>query len=333
MADIVTLYWRGPCAYLNWHQGGQRFRRSLGKLAASEAEKIRTQKEAELVHGVKIISRAPLVRDFFERWYFEHYDATHPTTGGKLRSEVKRFITKFGHRPIDSLKREELNSYTNDRLTKDKASRETVGKEVRRLKAAFNAGIEMEHLEANPMKAIKAPRGVRSVAVKFYDKTALSKLYKANPSRAALWQFMAHTGLRRGEMCKFTKDDVQRGCVMIESIPDETGSGRTKSGKWRPVPLNANAKAALKKLQHKPVTVHFDTLTDWFSADAKKAGIGGTLNRLRHTFGANLTMAGVPLRRVQDLMGHADYKTTEKFYAHLAPEGAGGAVKALEKLL
>ena len=40
--------------------------------------------------------------------------------------------------------------------------------------------------------------------------------------------------------------------------------------------------------------------------DAKEAKIGGSLHRLRHTFGANLTMAGVPLRRVQDLMGHAD---------------------------
>lgn len=282
---------------------------------------------------MRIISRAPLVRDFFERWYFDHYDATHPTTGGKLRSEVKRFIAQFGHRPIDSLKREELNAYTNARLTKDKASRETVGKEIRRLKAAFNLGIEMEQLDANPMKGIKAPRGVRSVAVKFYDKTALAKLYKANPTRAPLWQFMAHTGMRRGEMVKFTKDDVQRNCVVIESIPDETGAGRTKSGKWRQVPLNAKAKAALKRLPHKPVTVHFDTLTDWFSADANAADIGGTLNRLRHTFGANLTMAGVPLRRVQELMGHADYKTTEKFYAHLAPEGASGAVKALEKVL
>ena len=62
--------------------------------------------------------------------------------------------------------------------------------------------------------------------------------------------------------------------------------------------------------------------------DAKAAGVGGTLHRLRHTFCAHLVMAGVPLRRVQLLAGHADYKTTE-MYAHLAPSGAQGAVDKL----
>jgi len=41
-------------------------------------------------------------------------------------------------------------------------------------------------------------------------------------------------------------------------------------------------------------------------------------------------IAGVPLRRVQILAGHADYATTEKFYAHLTPEGDDGAVAKLK---
>lgn len=39
-------------------------------------------------------------------------------------------------------------------------------------------------------------------------------------------------------------------------------------------------------------------------------------------------MAGVPLRRVQLLASHTDYKTTET-YTHLAPEGAFDAVAKL----
>ena len=50
---------------------------------------------------------------------------------------------------------------------------------------------------------------------------------------------------------------------------------------------------------------------------------------LRHTFCAHMVMAGVPLRRVQILAGHADYATTEKFYAHLTPEGDDGAMAKL----
>lgn len=328
----VTLYWRGPCAYLNWRVGGKRFRRTLGKLDRQAAETIRSQKEAELTHGVKIIARLPTVKAYLDA-DLESYEATHPTTASKYKSEVKRFIAAFGHRPIDSVKTTEVKKYVTDRLKDDKAAPETVGKEIRRLKAAFRRGMG-DLIDVNPVDGVKAPKGVRSVAVRFYEKGDLAKLYKANPLRAAIWEFLAHTGLRRGEMVKFDKrNDIQRGHVVIESIPDETGAGRTKSGKWRQVPLNAKAKAALKKLPDKPITVHADTLSDWFKADAKAAKIGGSLHRLRHTFGASLTMAGVPLRRVQDLMGHADYATTEKYYAHLTPEGAGNAVKALEKLL
>jgi site-specific recombinase XerD len=39
-------------------------------------------------------------------------------------------------------------------------------------------------------------------------------------------------------------------------------------------------------------------------------------------------MAGVPLRTVQVLAGHADIKTTER-YAHLAPDYLANAVTAI----
>ncbi|HFK2946624.1 TPA: tyrosine-type recombinase/integrase [Stenotrophomonas maltophilia] len=86
-------------------------------------------------------------------------------------------------------------------------------------------------------------------------------------------------------------------------------------------------------LRHLPdplVTVHKDTVSDWFKRDSELAGVGGHLHRLRHTFCAHLVMAGVPLRRVQLLAGHADYATTEKYYAHLTPDGDDTAVAALK---
>lgn len=54
-----------------------------------------------------------------------------------------------------------------------------------------------------------------------------------------------------------------------------------------------------------------------------------TAGQHHHTFCAHMVMAGVPLRRVQLLAGHADYATTEKRYAHLTPDGDDGAVSKL----
>ncbi|MDR3445940.1 site-specific integrase [Dyella sp.] len=326
-----TIEWRGNRPYLSWSEGGRRWRRSLGQIDSRAAEKIRSAKEAELEHGVRILPRLPTVRQFLEA-YYDWYDATHPTTGGKLRSETKRFMAKFGHRHIDKITAWEVERWKASRLTDDEASPETVGKEIRRLKTAFKVGIGWNELDTNPMAKVQAPRGVRDVAVEFYGEEDLKALYEANPDRAPLWRFMANTGMRRGEVAKATKDDVafygkdrSEKRIRIESL---SAKQRTKSGRWREVPLNAGACEALDQLPDKFVSCHADTISDWFSVDAAEAKIGGTLHRLRHTFCAHLAMAGVPLRRIQKFAGHADYKTTE-MYAHLCPTGGMSEVQKI----
>jgi site-specific recombinase XerD len=52
----------------------------------------------------------------------------------------------------------------------------------------------------------------------------------------------------------------------------------------------------------------------------KKAGLTDiTLHTFRHTFASQLSIAGVPLRDIQELMGHQSFQTTLR-YAHLSKE-------------
>jgi len=328
----VTLYWRDGIAYLNWRDGNGRQRKSIGPRGAIEAETIRAAKEAELTYGVRIISTAPKLSDFIEH-YLEWYKAEHPRTHGKAKSELRLLKSEFGHRPVDTITTMELEAHKARRLTKDRAAKETVSKELRRFRTAIRRGMRWKLFQVDPMDGVEIPRGVRSVAVKFYGKKELIKLYEANPSRSHLWRFMTHTGIRRGEVAGCPKEKVRRNVLHVESEPGENEEGRTKSGRWRDVPLNKEARKAFAELPDPLVSVHPDTISDWFAEDARKAGIGGSLHRLRHTFGATLTMAGVPLRRIQVLMGHADYATTEKYYAHLTPNGSDKAVNLLDDLL
>lgn len=326
---MATLYQRGKSWYISWAEGGQQYRRSLGPIEAREAERIRSAKEAELTHGVRILPRLPTLQAYMD-FYADWYAAEHPTTARTFGYEIKSILSRFGHRPIDTIRPAEIELWKAERLKTH--AKETVGKELRRFKAALRRGVKWKEIDANPFDDVTAPRGARSVAVRFYTVSEVRKL--AETPRGPLWRFLASTGLRRGEAVRVvqSRDVVADGAhtvIRVESNPDETGIGRTKSGKWREIPLNAGAEAALVELPDRIAACHPDTLGDWFAADAKLAGVGGSLHRLRHTFCAHLVMAGVPLRRVQLLAGHGDYKTTE-IYAHLAPEGAQGAVDKLQ---
>jgi integrase len=61
------------------------------------------------------------------------------------------------------------------------------------------------------------------------------------------------------------------------------------------------------------------------SAKLKNRGI----HILRHTFCSHLAMKGAPARAIQELAGHVDLKTTQR-YMHLSPAALEGAIKLLE---
>jgi integrase len=57
----------------------------------------------------------------------------------------------------------------------------------------------------------------------------------------------------------------------------------------------------------------------------RKGGI--TFHSLRHTFGTRMAAVGVPIRTLQEWIGHRDFTTT-LIYADFAPDPGGGAAFA-----
>ena len=57
---------------------------------------------------------------------------------------------------------------------------------------------------------------------------------------------------------------------------------------------------------------------------ARRAGVPSGVHTLRQTFCSHLEMRGAPARGIQELAGHQDLKTTQR-YMHLSPAAVEGA--------
>lgn len=63
---------------------------------------------------------------------------------------------------------------------------------------------------------------------------------------------------------------------------------------------------------------------------ARRAQVPAGVHMLRHTFCSHLAMRGAPARAIQELAGHQDLSTTQR-YMHLSPAAVEGAIRLLDQ--
>lgn len=313
---MATIYQRNGRWYCNWREGGTQVRRSLGPIERRQAEAFRVEKEAEL-SGLITVSRGVTVGDLLTE-YLDWYKVARPTTHRQAVSAFVRFRAEFDHYRAENLPAASVELWAANQDKKGQAE-----KALKLARAAFNRALKHHRISRSPMLGVTIPKALTSRAPPYYRPADLRKLAKA--AHGAIWTFLANTGLRRGEMVKARRSDIRDDHIYVESLP----TGRTKNLRWRAVPLNAAAKAALKALgKDRLVEAEGDTLTHWSIKEAREAGLKGSIHWLRHTFCTALVQAGVSLHEVKGMAGHSSIAVTE-MYAHHAP---GAAKKAVTKL-
>jgi integrase len=113
-----------------------------------------------------------------------------------------------------------------------------------------------------------------------------------------------------------------------------------KGGRPRYVPLTLRLAAALREHRHLRglrvlVRREGGSLTQKMVQDhvrraARRAGIEKSgVHMLRHTFCSHLAMRGAPARAIQELAGHHDLSTTQR-YMHLSPAAIENAIRLLD---
>jgi integrase len=167
-------------------------------------------------------------------------------------------------------------------------------------------------------------------------------LVAADPQWYTMILIALRTGLRQGELIGLRWEDVDlvAGRLLVRQSIVRGNVGTPKSGKPREIPLSEQARTALKRYRHLKGELVFSDQDGnplnkgeckWpLWRTCKKAGLRRIgWHVLRHTFASHLTMRGVPLKAVQELLGHATIEMTMR-YAHLSPSVRRDAVQALD---
>ena len=319
----ARLYWRrGTHAWARWTpaDGSPQRRVPLGKLSEADAER----KLDELNQQLNPTRTNPLFATLLAT-YLTWHKTNVPDSHFRIKQICNQhLLPRFGSLHVSDMKPMLVESFKNDRM--EVAAPSTVDKELRTLNAVVNFGVKWEMVESNPFKVVDSPPDSEDDFYPYYTMDQLTKLYAQQSEWTDVWIIMACTGIRRKEAHNIEWSWFVGNKLMI---PSKNGNGkRTKSKKRRVIKCPASVLVALERIKatgaETPIPrVNVRSISRAFDRDARRAGIGGSIHWLRHTFASHHAMRGTPMRMLQQLLGHSSVATTER-YAHLSPDYLDG---------
>lgn len=196
----------------------------------------------------------------------------------------------------------------------------------------------------NPAEGLDLPTAQPSQEIRWLEPDEVRLLAEhayASPYQhldRALYVVAAMTGLRQGELVELRWRDIDwtAGAIRVRRSFSRNELGTPKSRRSvRSVPMADDVAAVLEELSHDvsdaPDALVFPSpMTGGHLAAAqmlrrmwkalRAAGLEEThrFHDLRHTFGTQMAGQGVPMRILQEWMGHRDISTTQR-YADYAP--------------
>lgn len=278
-----------------------------------------------------------------------------PTTLANYRQTLDcRLLPAFGEIPVGRVKRSQVEALAMQMLREGKRAR-TRANTLKLLSQVFNFAHRQRWCLENPCWGVRCPQIRPHQDIRFLDKDDLEAVLRAidvaeTPFGAidkAIVLTAAMTGMRQGRApgaplarCRLGREADTRAPQLRARI---LGDSKSRSGE-RSIGLATRVGAQLKELRQgsrfladgdlvfaSPITgevLDHVSLLRRFRKALKAAGVRRVrFHDLRHTFGTRMAASTeVPMRKIQEWMGHRDYRTT-LIYADYEPgDDEGGMI-------
>jgi integrase len=289
---------------------------------------------------------APVVPllEVFVKDYLAHAETRlKASTFADKRNRLKRDVLPlFGKQRLD-----ELGVAAKDKLAgvlKRKGLAATsINNSLGALGSVLRYAAELKVIEAAPPARFLSVPPSAFDFLDFEEWEHLLRVAQGSPWYAALL-LAGEAGLRLGEVRALRWCDLnfRTGVLTVRKALWRSELGSPKGKRERSIPMTARLKGALQALRHLKGEFIFcqEDGAHW-SESIFEAVIEGLVKRaqlrpigfqvLRHTFCSHLAMKGATSKAIQELAGHQNLSTTQR-YMHLSPAHLREAIGLLETI-
>ena len=329
------------------------------------------KKRAEFLAGEAAIDRDMPFSSYLVQWMEIARSTLKPNTAAGYASMIQKPIAPYFQQrgiTLGGLQAVDIQMFYTDQLKRVSAN--TVIHYHAIIHRALKYAVKTDLIDVNPADKVERPRKDRFTA-SFYDGNEVNRLFQAARGTPLELPVMlaAFYGLRRSEVVglKWDAIDFENKTIAIRhTVTACTEKGRrievaadtTKTASSRRtlplVPAFQTKLAALKEQQEKNrILCGRSYCTDYlgyvlvdamgnrlklsyistaFPVLLKRNGLRPIrFHDLRHSCASLLLKNGVPMKQIQEWLGHSDFSTTANIYAHLDAGSKLTSAQAMEK--
>jgi len=303
------------------------------------AQKGRKPRQARLV---------PTLAEFKPRFIEGHVKANRlkPSTAEAYESVFRTHLEPvFGSLRLDAIGDELVQRFKGE-LVGDEMANKSINNVLTALSVMLKRAVEWKVIDALPCRIRLLKWELADVP--FYDFAEYRYLVEAaaavDPRIELLVLLGGDAGLRRGEAIglEWTDVDLRRRTMHVQRSSWNGHVTLPKGGRSRRLPLTERLAEALRAHRHLkgPRVLYYDggasptnkEIRMWMQRAQRRAVLPatGAYHILRHTFCSHLAMQGATAKAIQELAGHQDLTTTQR-YMHLSPAHKDAAIRLLDR--
>ncbi|MFN3160519.1 MAG: tyrosine-type recombinase/integrase [Rubinisphaera brasiliensis] len=351
VGKAARIYERNGTWQVHIQFRGKQIRRSLKTSVKKEARRLALEFEQSLTQTPyhSNLTGKPKSLAVAVDEYLSHCEARglKPKTMAKYVSTTRRLVEIAGEIRVAELIHVDLpfTDYYRKRRQQDGVVQRTIYNELRSIRSFVLFAKTRRMIPYDPLEGLRLSKPKSRPQPCWSRDEVQVILTAASPRHRDVFELLAETGLRIGELRWLTWADVDLPNNRIHIQPKDDWT--TKTGNIRSVPLSQRAREVLGGQTRKFRWV-FTAAPSWKYPDGGhqvsdrrlleslkrtlgKVGLDGHMHTFRHSFISDSVVRGIPEAVIRSWVGHVDRETL-RHYTHINDRDSQAAMKQKQEV-